>query len=222
MNRVQQQPCHVNRRRTYIINPSFQWKYAAMISVTVFLASAMIGIVLFGVLHHQARMRAADPFGYTADVSWVIALFGLGFAALTAGGVGLWSILLTHRISGPMFVLKRYMLELASGRIPTLRPLRRKDEFKDLYAAFDTALDSLRAKKKCELEALTEAVEVARTALRNTDDSRTSALETIVNHLDTLRTRTLESLGGEADLPAPAATPKSTSAPLTASNVAKV
>src|SRR5262245_38755540 len=119
------------RRKQYLINPGFQWKVAGTIAVAVFLFSILISITLYGTLHQQARLRAANPVTYSADVTSVMICFGLGFAAITAGGVGLWSILMTHRVCGPMYVMKRYLLELAGGRLPSLRPLRKRDEFKD-------------------------------------------------------------------------------------------
>ena len=150
-----------HQRKQYLINPGFQWKIAGTIAIAVFLLTIMVSIVLFGTLHQQARLRAANPAGYTAQVTSVMVLFGLGFAAITAGGVGLWSILMTHRVCGPMFVMKRYLLEIAEGRIPSLRPLRKRDEFKDLYEAFDQAVATLRTAKQRELKQLAAAIEAA-------------------------------------------------------------
>ena len=43
------------RRRTYVINPSFQWKYTLITVATVFILSGFLTVVLFNVLHQQAR-----------------------------------------------------------------------------------------------------------------------------------------------------------------------
>lgn len=42
----------------------------------------------------------------------------------------------THRISGPIFVMTRYMKEILEGKKPTMYDLREKDEFKDFYELF--------------------------------------------------------------------------------------
>ena len=182
------------QRKQYLINPGFQWKVAGTIAVAVFLFSVLISITLYGTLHQQARLRAADPAGYTASVTSVMVYFALGFAALTAGGVGLWSILMTHRICGPMFVMKRYLLEVAEGRLPSLRPLRKRDEFKDLYDAFDQAISALRANKQRELLQLNTALEAARQMQSSATASMSNEVGTIVDRLESLRIKAQESL----------------------------
>lgn len=182
------------QRKQYLINPGFQWKVAGTIAVAVFLFSILISITLYGTLHQQARLRAADPVGYTASVTSVMVCFALGFAALTAGGVGLWSILMTHRVCGPMFVMKRYLLEVAQGRLPSLRPLRKRDEFKDLYEAFDQAISALRANKQRELLQLNTALEAARQAQTGDADAVQQKIETVMERIEWLRTKAQESL----------------------------
>ena len=183
-----------HQRKQYLINPGFQWKVAGTIAVAVFLFSILISITLYGTLHQQARMRAADPMGYTASVTSVMVCFGLGFAAITAGGVGLWSILMTHRICGPMFVMKRYLLEVAQGRLPSLRPLRKRDEFKDLYDAFDQAISALRSSKQRELMQLNTAFEAARQAQSEDADTTQQMIETVMERIEWLRAKAQESL----------------------------
>ncbi len=39
----------------------------------------------------------------------------------------------THRISGPIFVMTRYINELLDGKAPEMKDLRKKDDFKDFY-----------------------------------------------------------------------------------------
>ncbi len=184
----------LHSRKQYLINPGFQWKVAGAIAVAVFLFSILISITLYSTLHQQARMRAADPVGYTAEVTSVIISFGLGFAAITAGGVGLWSILMTHRVCGPMFVMKRYLLEVAQGRLPSLRPLRKRDEFKDLYDAFDQAISTLRSSKQRELMQLNTALEAARQAQTGDADTVQQKVETVMERIEWLRAKAQESL----------------------------
>ncbi len=182
------------KRKQYLINPNFQWKVAGTIAVAVFLFSILISVTLYGTLHQQARLRSADPTGYVAPVTSVMLCFALGFAALTAGGVGLWSILMTHRICGPMFVMKRYLLEVAQGRIPSLRPLRKRDEFKDLYQAFDQAISGLRAAKQRELMQLNTAWDAVREAQAGDVEVMQQKLEVLSERIEWLRTKAQESL----------------------------
>ena len=43
---------------------------------------------------------------------------------------------LTHRISGPIYVMTRHIEEIMEGREPNFRELRDKDEFKEFYQKF--------------------------------------------------------------------------------------
>lgn len=47
---------------------------------------------------------------------------------------------LTHRISGPLYVLSRHMDDIMEGRKPDLRELRKNDEFKEFYEQFTELL----------------------------------------------------------------------------------
>jgi nitrogen fixation/metabolism regulation signal transduction histidine kinase len=55
-------------------------------------------------------------------------------------------IRITHRISGPVFVMSRYFKEIIDGNIPDIRPLREKDELKNFYALFKELVDTLKKK----------------------------------------------------------------------------
>ena len=71
---------NVNRRRSSVVNPAFQWKYAALIGGSVFFVATFICVVMFGVMHHQARERVINPAGAFIDLYILIiaiALLGL-------------------------------------------------------------------------------------------------------------------------------------------------
>ncbi len=185
-----------NQRRKYLINPGFQWKQAGAIALIVFFLSTTVSAVLYGILHQQSRALATNPTGYRAETTMVMVCFGLGFAALTAGGIGLWSILMTHRICGPLFVMKRYLLQIADGRLPTLRPLRRRDEFKDLYEALDQAIQSLRVQKERELSQIRAAISDVTTGLESNDGGAQQALQSLAQRLEWLKGRADEAMAG--------------------------
>jgi hypothetical protein len=69
-----------------------------------------------------------------------------------------WGLVVTHRVSGPLYVLARYLRELSEGRYPDLRPLRRHDELQDFFAAFEDAIHHLRDRDEALLAELQGAV----------------------------------------------------------------
>lgn len=188
-----------NRRRRYVVDAAFQWKYILTITAGVFIVAATMSSGLYGVLHHQARLRSINPETYSTEVTSVIILCALAFSVVTAIAVGIWCLIATHRICGPLFVLERYLVELSKGRIPRPRALRRKDEFKGLYETFSRASDSLRERKQAELTELSDMLGTAKAAGGGDDDDRKVALESICNHLESLRSAVRESLGVEPE-----------------------
>lgn len=77
--------------------------------------------------HISLLERQLDLFFYL-----VIAVAGI--AACAAAVYYVFLVRMTHRISGPIFVMSRHLQEMIEGREPQFRDLRDKDEFKEMYA----------------------------------------------------------------------------------------
>jgi len=175
------------RRRNYLVNPRFQGKYTVLIMVGVFLVSSAMSTVLFGVLYDQARSRVLNP---TVVHTWQNAIdVGVcagAFATVMAAVFGVWTILFTHRISGPLFVIARDLKEVAEGRFPEKRALRKRDEFKELHEVLWRALDAMKAGRQSHHARLSEAARLAQAAAGADHSDRASALRTLVAHLEAL------------------------------------
>ena len=66
----------------------------------------------------------------------VLAIAGLAICAAVVYYIYL--VRMTHRISGPIFVMSRHLQEMIDGKEPQFRDLRDKDEFKEMYAKLVT------------------------------------------------------------------------------------
>jgi nitrogen fixation/metabolism regulation signal transduction histidine kinase len=53
----------------------------------------------------------------------------------------------SHRISGPIFILNRYIGEIKTGKFPEIRPLRPKDDFKKLFDNFREMVEYLKSNR---------------------------------------------------------------------------
>ncbi len=194
------------RRRQYLVNAAFQWKYAIFVVVIVFCLTVFLTSVLFGVLFDEARSRVlyySDPTAAGAPQPTVTFLgAALGFSALVSLAFGIWSVFVTHRICGPLSVIQHQIMDLAYGRFPRKRPLRKTDEFKDFYDRFWRAVEVLRAQKQSDLHELAEAIALARAACDAHPDERRRALDSVAALLEAMRERVAEQLG---EAPAPAA-----------------
>lgn len=74
----------------------------------------------------------------------VIILIMIGFF-LSLGYI-LYSILIrkTHKISGPIQIMTRYMRNILEGDYPEMRPLRKDDEFQEFYELFSRVVKRIR------------------------------------------------------------------------------
>ncbi len=72
--------------------------------------------------------------------------------------VALGAIVITHRIVGPLFRIKRMAREVASGRLrPPMYGLRPGDELQDVFEVFSSMIAKLREQSEGDLKALESA-----------------------------------------------------------------
>jgi nitrogen fixation/metabolism regulation signal transduction histidine kinase len=74
-------------------------------------------------------------------------------------GVGLAGIVVTHKVAGPIFKMKRQIRQVGEGRFTIPGKLRKGDELVDFFEAFDTMVRSLRARREKEVAELESALE---------------------------------------------------------------
>jgi hypothetical protein len=195
------------RRRNYLINPGFQWKYTLALGTAVFLAASMMGFALFGSLHEQARLRVLHPetVGMWHNARLLV-VFGVAFAAVLTTALFGWGVVMTHRISGPIHVLEHHLGKLARGQFPKQRALRKRDEFKHVHEMFWKAVEALKAQKQTQLTALDEALKTAQSSMTGDPEGQEQALRTIADQIQGLRNEIADALGGPVD-DAPATPP---------------
>lgn len=189
------------RRKTYIVDPRFQWKYTTIIVLLGAGVAALMGAFLYRAYAENTRILDIDP-RYAAEMQRADQIFLLYLIALVvvmAVALGFWGIIVTHRISGPLYILGRYLGVLADGRFPDLRPLRRKDELHEFFNAFADAIAALKAREKGELRHIGQAMEVIDRALDGGGDDAKLALQDVKNRLEKMSDDILTALGEDVD-----------------------
>jgi len=133
-------------RRNFLVDRSFQLKYTLYMVVV----GAAISL-LFGAMMYQAHVEATqlidmpDPLreavkSQDSTLLWLV----MAIAVVMAVALGLFGILITHRVAGPIYVFSHYMNVLGEGRYPMLRPLRKNDELKTFYERFHGAVEAMK------------------------------------------------------------------------------
>lgn len=98
-------------------------------------------------------------------VSWVVlvtALFALG-------------ILATHRIVGPLYVVDRYLARIIAGEPVRFRPLRKGDEFQELFERVQELAAQLDRERAEDVRAIDDALRAIRAEARGADPEALAA-----------------------------------------------
>lgn len=188
------------RRLIPIVDAAFQWKY------TLFIVALGVGTacVLGGLLYHahQANTRLLDLGGdarlqeQVARADQWFLYYLLGSIVLMAFSLGLGGLVVTHRISGPAYLVARYCNVLAHGHYPDVRPLRKHDELQQFFGAFCGAIHSMRDRDLHNLRHLELAEAKAKAALLATDSAQwRQGLESALAALEEQRHAVAKMLG---------------------------
>jgi nitrogen fixation/metabolism regulation signal transduction histidine kinase len=78
--------------------------------------------------------------------------------------IGLAGIVVTHKIVGPIFKMKRLLREVGEGNFKVQGRLRKGDELQEFFEVFATMVENLRKRQAVEIEQLDAAIEAARVA----------------------------------------------------------
>ena len=162
--------------------------------------SSLMSVLLFNSLHDQARQRLLHTgIAASGDVTGVIIATCVAFSAIVALAFGVWCLVFTHRICGPLFVLERNLNELAAGNMPPHRPLRKRDEFREIHAAFWQVVRALRNNKQATLATLTEAHQALTAAGHKAGDQDARSLHVTAERVQAAMTQTANELGESID-----------------------
>lgn len=191
------------RLRNYLLVPSFQLKYTAMVvGVTVIVAS-VLGLLAYDYSKGQTQMLTINKIEakgnaidegfirdlerYSEEADRKVALRIVGGVFLLAIALGFTGILVTHRLVGPVYRLKICARQVRDGHLSlAVNGLRKGDELQDLFEAFREMVASLRTAQQRDISELDVAIEKAREAglpnealshLVETRDRMRSALE---------------------------------------------
>lgn len=151
-------------RRTYVIDRGFQLKYTLVLIVVGAVVSALFGGMMYLAHVDAARTLAPALRGQLGQAEGMLLVLTVAMSVLMAAALGLFGVLITHRVAGPVYVMSHYVAVLAKGRYPLMRPLRKRDELKGFFERFQEAIDLLRQREAAEADQLEQAIERLRGA----------------------------------------------------------
>jgi nitrogen fixation/metabolism regulation signal transduction histidine kinase len=72
--------------------------------------------------------------------------------------IGFAGIMVTHKVAGPIFKMKRQIREVGEGHLRIPNKLRKGDELIDFFEAFETMVINLRSRQQSEIDKLEQAI----------------------------------------------------------------
>lgn len=158
--------------KNYLLDRRFQLKYTGMVLFVTVSVAGVLGYVAYDFSKGQTEaftaQLAAQPdldeqtaedlerFAKAEDRKVRNAIL-LGVVLLTIA-LGLTGILVTHRVVGPTYRMKRLFEHVGEGRLEVNTGIRKGDELQDLYRSFAEMVESLREQRAEDIARLEATV----------------------------------------------------------------
>jgi len=159
-------PRHFKRKvRNYLLDTSLQLKLASYLLAGAVALSLGLGWHLWTAYRETSEVVSlAAPevaSALKAEDQWRIVQVSIILALVLVCLLGA-SVVITHRIAGPAFVIRRTCAQIGEGNLARPRPLRNHDLLVDLADAVATMVDALRDRESVDRDAMARAAAVLR------------------------------------------------------------
>ena len=160
------------RMKNYLIDRRFQLKYTGMVLLVTVSVAGGLGYVAYGFSQGQTEALTAhiasqpdlDPntatdleeFAQQEDRKIRNAIIA-GVLLLTLA-LGFTGIIVTHRVVGPAYRMRRLFQHVGDGKIEITTGIRKGDELQELYHSFAEMVESLRDQRGEEIAQLEETL----------------------------------------------------------------
>ncbi len=178
---------HKRRLRNYWLLGAYQLRFTA---ITVLLCVTLLGVLGF---YWYQEMAAASEIVWVnslstmreAELRWmeeelasqdtrrILIMAGVGlFICVTVAG---FSVVLTHKVAGPLRVMTNKMDEITAGNLDPPRELRKGDALVEQYGQFSAMVDALRQGARQDVEDLERARKAAHALIEKSGDDEAAS-----------------------------------------------
>ena len=160
------------RMRNYLIDRRFQLKYTGMVLLVTVTVAGGLGYLAYGFSQGQTEALTAQIMAQpdlAADTASDLEEFAqqedrkirnaivAGVLLLTLA-LGLTGIIVTHRVVGPAYRMRRLFEHVGEGKFEVTTGIRKGDELQELFHSFADMVESLRDQRAEEIEQLEETL----------------------------------------------------------------
>ncbi len=150
----------LSRRRTFLVDRRFQLKYTFIIVFVGVAVSTLLGYFIYRLTLENTKILMLDPEmqDKVSMFDTAVIFYFVGFVVLMALVLFIWGIVITHRVAGPIFIVSRFLRQIADNLVPPDRQLRKRDEFQEFFDTYTAMVNSLKKQHRDECECLTRCV----------------------------------------------------------------
>ena len=144
------------RRRTFLVDSKFQVKWTMIIVSVGVLISLGLGYFIIRLSFANSKLLGMDEelMAEVAKFDTQTIIYLAGFVIVMALALFTWGIFMTHRVAGPIFIISRYLKQIAEGQVPQTRPLRKRDELVEFFDTFSQMINFMKQNNTEEAELL--------------------------------------------------------------------
>jgi methyl-accepting chemotaxis protein len=162
---------HHRRVRNYLVDTSLQMRLASYLLLVAVILSAGLGWLLWQAYQETSRVIALGALDAADSLAGALATEDQGRMLLVAGALAgvlvcllLAAVVITHRIAGPAFAIRRTCQRVAAGQLTRPRALRSGDLLVDLGEDVAAMVDALRDREVVERDVILAAARALRDA----------------------------------------------------------
>lgn len=157
--------------RNYLLDKRFQLYWVWRVTIATAIIVAVMGYLLYGTVSDASDQILAQKLGdltltEEAQEAFIKQNASDKLATIIQLAVGLFvlvlmlaivTIVMTHRIAGPVFKMKKLFATIDGQHLQLYAKLRRGDELQDIFKEFDEMLRRLREHRHVDIKDLEEA-----------------------------------------------------------------
>ncbi|HEX9308880.1 MAG TPA: hypothetical protein VF894_15410 [Anaeromyxobacter sp.] len=172
------------RFKNYLLDTGLQLKLASYLLAAATALSLGLGWLLWSAYRETSRVIAlGDPevgdsiaAALATEDRWRIVLVSIALALVLLCLLGA-AVVITHRVAGPAFVIRRTCKQVADGDLSRPRPLRNHDLLVDLADTVASMVDAVRDREAIDRDAMARAAAALRDPVATPDACAAAAAE---------------------------------------------
>ena len=136
---------HLTKRRNYFIEKKFQTKYIILTILMLLSYSFLFIIIIFA--PYILTLHFNYPLAEKVDAARVLLLLHSTIWPWIGGIIvffGVISVFVSHKIAGPLFRIKKSLIQVSQGDLSVVIKLRKWDDLKDLADQINVLIEELR------------------------------------------------------------------------------